>query len=192
MVGTRNLIVRSMALRHAIKNTVRPLLTNTNIHSQITKSSLFVATLASSSYSSHISFHQSRSLSSASASPGVVVVNTAEEFNKILSKVQDDSLHAIFYFTAVWCGPCRFISPIVGELSTKYPNVTTYKIDIDQCPKYLHFPPNIFQEAIQDTLSRLQITSVPTLHFFQNGKKTDELVGADVARLNRITEKLFK
>ncbi|KAK2383796.1 thioredoxin H-type [Trifolium repens] len=179
MVGTRNLIVRSMALRHAIKNSVRPLLTNTNIHSRITKSSLFAATLASSSYSSHISFHQSRSLSSASASPGVVVVNTAEEFNKILSKVQDDSLHAIFYFTAVWCGPCRFISPIVGELSTKYPNVTTYKIDIDQ-------------EAIQDTLSRLQITSVPTLHFFQNGKKTDELVGADVARLNRITEKLFK
>jgi hypothetical protein len=55
-----------MALRHAIKNSVRPLLTNTNIHSRITKSSLFAATLASSSYSSHISFHQSRSLSSAS------------------------------------------------------------------------------------------------------------------------------
>ncbi|PNX55488.1 thioredoxin O1 mitochondrial-like, partial [Trifolium pratense] len=105
MVGARNLIVRSMALRHAIKNTVRPFLTNTNIHSRITNSSLFAATIASSSYSSHLSFHQSRSLASASASPGVVVVNTAEEFNKILSKVQDDSLHAIFYFTAVWCGP---------------------------------------------------------------------------------------
>jgi len=26
----------------------------------------------------------------------------------------------------------RFISPIVGEISKKYPNVTTYKIDIDQ------------------------------------------------------------
>lgn len=26
----------------------------------------------------------------------------------------------------------RFISPIVGELSKKYPNVATYKIDIDQ------------------------------------------------------------
>ncbi|CAI8611298.1 unnamed protein product [Vicia faba] len=123
--------------------------------------------------------NHSRSLSSTSASPGLILVDSAEEFDKILSKVQDDSLHAIFYFTAVWCGPCRFISPIVGELSKKYPNVATYKIDIDQ-------------EAIQDTLSRLQITSVPTLHFFQNGKKTDELIGADVARLNHITEKLFK
>lgn len=112
MVGTRNLIVRSLALRHAIKNTVRPLLTNTNLHSRISKSSLFAATLASSSYSSHLSLHHSRSLSSASgffnfyifqphaalhsanlvnpfsASPGVILVNSAEEFNKILSKIQ--------------------------------------------------------------------------------------------------------
>ncbi|XLS66965.1 hypothetical protein HN51_017988 [Arachis hypogaea] len=33
--------------------------------------------------------------------------------------------------------------------------------------------------------------NLPTLHFFQNGKKADELIGADVARLNYITEKLF-
>jgi len=32
----------------------------------------------------------------------------------------------------------------------------------------------------------------PTLHFFQNGKKADVLIGADVARLTNITEKLFK
>lgn len=51
----------------------------------------------------------------------------------------------IFFFLAVYIlkrnshnfpGVCfclgRFISPIVGELSKKYPHVTTYKIDIDQ------------------------------------------------------------
>nr|XP_025685112.1 thioredoxin O, mitochondrial-like [Arachis hypogaea] len=63
----------------------------------------------------------------------------------------------------------RFISPIIGELSKKYPHVTTYKIDIDQ-------------EEIQGTLGKQ-----PTLHFFQNGKKADELIGADVARMNHIT-----
>nr|XP_027191295.1 thioredoxin O1, mitochondrial [Cicer arietinum] len=173
MGGTRNLIVRSLAFRHAIKNTVRPLL---KIHSKISKSSLFAATIASSTFSSHLSFHNnSRSLCSASGSPGVILVNSEEEFNNILNKVQG----LLLLISFPWCGPCRFISPIVGELSNKYPHVTTYKIDIDQ-------------EAIRDTLSRLQITSVPTLHFFQNGRKTDELVGADVARLNHITEKLFK
>jgi hypothetical protein len=78
-----------MALRNAIKNSVRPFLTNTNsLPSRISKSSLFAATLASSSYSSHLSFHQSRSLSSASPSPGFISVNSEEEFNQILTKVQ--------------------------------------------------------------------------------------------------------
>ncbi|KAL9329018.1 hypothetical protein ACSQ67_004021 [Phaseolus vulgaris] len=202
----RNWLFRSLALRHAIKNTVRPIFFNAHHRflSLPSKPSLFATAIASSQLSLLPSFHHSRSLSSAaglslslshththstlldfyekrkeSRPSDVVLVNSEEEFNNILTKVQDNSLHAIFYFTAVWCGPCRFISPIVGELSKKYPDVTTYKIDIDQ-------------EAIQGTLGKLQITSVPTLHFFQNGKKADVLVGADVARLTNITEKLFK
>ncbi|ESW30881.1 hypothetical protein PHAVU_002G190200 [Phaseolus vulgaris] len=177
----RNWLFRSLALRHAIKNTVRPIFFNAHHRflSLPSKPSLFATAIASSQLSLLPSFHHSRSLSSAAGPSDVVLVNSEEEFNNILTKVQDNSLHAIFYFTAVWCGPCRFISPIVGELSKKYPDVTTYKIDIDQ-------------EAIQGTLGKLQITSVPTLHFFQNGKKADVLVGADVARLTNITEKLFK
>nr|AFK44741.1 unknown [Lotus japonicus] len=176
---SRNLILRSFALRHAIRNAVRPFLNRTHLPSSLSNSkttSLFAATIASTLLPP---FHHSLSLCSAPANPGVVLVNSEEEFNRILTKIQDNSLYAIIYFTAVWCGPCKFISPIVGELSKKYPHVTTYKIDIDQ-------------EALRGTLAKLQISSVPILHFFLNGKKADELVGADVAKLNRITEKLFK
>ncbi|XP_030943030.1 thioredoxin O2, mitochondrial-like isoform X2 [Quercus lobata] len=109
----------------------------------------------------------------------IVLVNSENDFNSSLSKAQDDSVPAIFYFTAVWCGPCRFIGPIIGELSEKYPHVTTYKIDIDQ-------------EGLQSILSKLNITSVPTLHFYQNGKKAAEVIGADVARLTNTIEKLYK
>lgn len=171
------MVVRSFALRHAIKNSVGPFFFNAQ-HRLPSKPYLFATAIASSQLSL-LPSHHSRSLSSSPAPSDVVIVNSEEEFNNILTRVRDNSLHAIFYFTAVWCGPCRFISPIVGELSKKYPNVTTYKIDIDQ-------------DAIQGTLGKLQITSVPTLHFFQNGKKADELIGADIARLNHITEKLFK
>ncbi|KAL2343618.1 hypothetical protein Fmac_004903 [Flemingia macrophylla] len=179
----------SMAIAHAIRNRVRPMLLNRLPSLSLSlslslplpsKPSLFATAVVSSQLSFLPSFHHSHSLSSSAAPPsGLVLINSEEEFNTILTRVRDDSLHAIFYFTAVWCGPCRFISPIVGELNKKYPHVTTYKIDIDQ-------------EAIQGTLSKLQISSVPTLHFFKNGKKADELIGADVARLNHITEKLFK
>ncbi|KAH1236489.1 Thioredoxin O1, mitochondrial [Glycine max] len=172
----RNWVVRSLALRHAMKNRVLTLSFNRILPSLPSKSSL-LATTAAATASSQLSllpsFHHSRSLSSASAPSDVVLVNSEEEFNNILTKMTRCTRSSI----SLRLG--RFISPIVGELSKKYPHVTTYKIDIDQ-------------EALQGTLGKLQISSVPTLHFFQNGKKADELIGADVARLNYITEKLFK
>ncbi|QHO60107.1 thioredoxin O1, mitochondrial isoform X3 [Arachis ipaensis] len=163
----RSSILRSLVLSRAMLNRVRPFSNHLTSHSfpspPQSHSSLFASVAAATIASSQLSlFHHSRSLSSASAPSDVVLVNSEKEFNDILRKVQG-----------------RFISPIIGELSKKYPHVTTYKIDIDQ-------------EEIQGTLGKLQITSVPTLHFFQNGKKADELIGADVARLNHITEKLFK
>ncbi|RZC65158.1 hypothetical protein C5167_008849 [Papaver somniferum] len=72
----------------------------------------------------------------------------------------------------------KLISPIIESLSKKYPHVMTFKVDIDQ-------------EEIRKKLEELNIMSVPTIHFFQNGKKADEMVGADVARLNQIVERLY-
>ncbi|KAI3943061.1 hypothetical protein MKW92_035919 [Papaver armeniacum] len=116
--------------------------------------------------------------SSSSSASNFVVINSEQGFNDSLKKAQDDKSPTIFYFTAVWCPPCKLISPIIESLSKKYPHVTTFKVDIDQ-------------EEIRKKLEELNIMSVPTIHFFQNGKKADEMVGADVARLNQIVERLY-
>ncbi|TKY59687.1 Pentatricopeptide repeat-containing protein [Spatholobus suberectus] len=47
-------------------------------------------------------------------------------------------------------------------------------------------------EAGENIFNRMEEKDIPTLHFFQNGKKADELTGADVALFNYITEKLLK
>ncbi|EXB56422.1 Thioredoxin O1 [Morus notabilis] len=73
----------------------------------------------------------------------------------------------------------KLISPVIGKLSEEYPHVTTYKIDIDE-------------EDLGKTLSELNITSVPTFHFFQNGKKAAEVIGADGGLLKGTMEKLYK
>ncbi|PKA56065.1 Thioredoxin O2, mitochondrial [Apostasia shenzhenica] len=65
-------------------------------------------------------------------SPNVVLVGSDDGFNAALKKATDDKSPSIFYFTAAWCGPCRMISPIIEEMSRKFPHVTTYKFDIDQ------------------------------------------------------------
>ncbi|XP_040375534.1 thioredoxin O2, mitochondrial isoform X1 [Rosa chinensis] len=125
-------------------------------------------------------FSTFRSLSSSSGAPSnIVLVKSEDELKSALSKAKDGSLPAIFYFTAVWCGPCRFIAPVIGELSEKYPHVTTFKIDIDE-------------EGLGSALGKLNISSVPTFQFFQNGKMAAEVVGADAARLKDIFGKLYK
>lgn len=117
-----------------------------------------------------------------SSPPGpsnIVVIDSEETFNESLRKVQDEALPAIFYFTAVWCGPCRALSPVMGQLSENYPHVTTYKIDIDQ-------------ESLGKKLSELSIHAVPTLHFFKDGKKASEVIGADLISLKQTVKELYE
>ncbi|KAG5516109.1 hypothetical protein RHGRI_036976 [Rhododendron griersonianum] len=136
------------------------------------------STIAEFELPTHFSLRRSL-CSSSSGSSNIVGIDSEEKFRSSLRKVQDEALPAVFYFTAVWCGPCRLLSPVIGQLSEKYPNVTTYKIDIDQ-------------EGLGSTLSELNIHSVPTLHFYKDGKKVSEVIGADLQRLKDTMEDLYK
>lgn len=66
-------------------------------------------------------------------------------------------------FYATWCGPCRMIAPIIEQLVGKVQGKAQIaKLDIDQA---------------QQTTSSLQITSVPTLILFKDGKEVKRVVG---------------
>ncbi|KMT06149.1 hypothetical protein BVRB_7g163180 [Beta vulgaris subsp. vulgaris] len=122
----------------------------------------------------------SRSYSSDSELPSnIVLVQSDDQLNDSLQKAEDDSSQAIFYFTAAWCGPCQFLWPDMKKLSERLPDVKFYKIDIDEV-------------GAGPTIGKLNIFSVPTLHFFKNGKKAAEVVGADVKRIKDISSELYK
>ncbi|ESQ33733.1 hypothetical protein EUTSA_v10008976mg [Eutrema salsugineum] len=110
---------------------------------------------------------------------GLVVLKSEKDFNNALSKAQDGSLPSVFYFTAAWCGPCRLIAPVILELSKKYPDVTTYKVDIDE-------------GGLSNALGKLNVSAVPTLQFFKGGVKKAEIVGVDVVKLRSIMDHLYK
>ena len=38
----------------------------------------------------------------------------------------------LLYFSAAWCGPCKQLGPIIGEIS---PTIPVKKIDVDQNPE---------------------------------------------------------
>nr|CAB3468672.1 unnamed protein product [Digitaria exilis] len=121
----------------------------------------------------------SRVFSSSAGASSMVVVGSADSFASILSKVQDEKLPAVFYYTAVWCGPCRAIAPFVSKLSGQYPNIPVYKVDIDM-------------EGFGSKLGGLKVCSVPTFHFYHKGQKTTEIVGADVKKLEAAMDSLNK
>ena len=67
-------------------------------------------------------------------------------------------------FWAPWCGPCRMIAPIVGELATEYgEKVKMVKMNTDE------------NQAVP---RQFGISGIPTLMLFKGGELVDRIVGA--------------
>ena len=93
-------------------------------------------------------------------SEGVLEVTT----DKWESEVLKASGLVMIDFWAVWCGPCRIIAPAVEELSKEYTGKVKFlKLNTDENP---------------DIASRYKILGIPTLMFFRDGQKIDQIVGA--------------
>ena len=83
------------------------------------------------------------------------------DFGNVIEKGQG---LALVDFWAVWCGPCRMVGPIVEQLAQEYEGkLTVAKVDVD---------------ANQQTASRYNIRSIPSILFFKDGRHVDTVVGA--------------
>lgn len=90
---------------------------------------------------------------------GVREVTTASWENEVL-KAQG---LVMIDFWAAWCGPCRMISPTVEELAKEYGGrVKVLKLNTDEN---------------SEIASRYKIMGIPTIMFFKNGVKLDQIVG---------------
>jgi thioredoxin 1 len=91
---------------------------------------------------------------------GIVELTTAAWDKEVL---QANGL-VMVDFWAVWCGPCRMIAPTVEELSKEYAGkVKVGKLNTDENP---------------DIASKYKIMGIPTIMFFKDGQKVDQIVGA--------------
>lgn len=78
-------------------------------------------------------------------------------------EVLDASLPVLVDFTAVWCGPCKMLDPIVQELAEDWSGqVKVVKLDVDEN---------------QDIAMQYHVMGVPTLALFQNGEIKERLTG---------------
>jgi thioredoxin 1 len=90
---------------------------------------------------------------------GILEATTANWDNEVL-KAQG---LVMIDFWAAWCGPCRMISPTVEELAKEYGSkIKVMKLNTDEN---------------SEVASRYKIMGIPTIMFFKNGEKLDQIVG---------------
>lgn len=84
--------------------------------------------------------------------------------NTNFTELLQDSKLVIVDFWAVWCGPCRMISPILDELEEEMADqITVVKVNVDDA---------------DEIAAQFRIMSIPTLLFFKGGQVVDKTVGA--------------
>lgn len=66
-------------------------------------------------------------------------------------------------FWAAWCGPCKMLAPVIDELSDEYGDKAVFcKLNVDENPV---------------TSMKYNVSSIPTVMIFKNGKLAETLVG---------------
>ena len=88
-----------------------------------------------------------------------VITLTAENFEEEVLKSEQPVL---VDFWAVWCGPCKMLSPVVDQIAEETQGVKFGKLNIDD---------------EMDIAEKYGIMSIPTLMLFKNGVPVNQLVG---------------
>lgn len=89
----------------------------------------------------------------------IIEINT-DSFD---AEVMDEKLPVLVDFSAVWCGPCKMLEPLVEEISSELAGkLKVVKLDVDHNP---------------EIAMKFQVMGVPTLILFIGGEAKERLTG---------------
>lgn len=79
-----------------------------------------------------------------------------------MNEVLNEEKLVLVDFSAIWCGPCKMVAPILEEIAYENDNIKIVKMDVDVSPFVSR---------------KYKINSIPNIKFFKNGKVVDEIIG---------------
>jgi thioredoxin len=94
-----------------------------------------------------------------------------------MMNLKKEQMVTVKKFSAVWCGPCRALAPVMNEVKTQFSNVKFEDYDVDVA----------YEEA-----TKYGIRSVPTVIIEKNGVEVERFTGTSskLAYINAINESL--
>jgi thioredoxin 1 len=79
------------------------------------------------------------------------------------AEVTSSTAPVVVDFYAIWCGPCRELSPMLDQMAASYTNKVKFvKVNLDEAP---------------DLAKQYSVEAIPTLLFFKNGVLVDRTLG---------------
>ena len=79
------------------------------------------------------------------------------------NEVLDSEKPVLLDFWASWCGPCRMVSPIVGEIAAERGDIKVGKVNVDE---------------ERELAGQFGVMSIPTLVVIKGGRVVNQMVGA--------------
>ncbi|KAJ1648464.1 hypothetical protein J3B02_003091 [Coemansia erecta] len=100
-----------------------------------------------------------------------IEIKSVEQFDKLLKEYSKIAID----FKAVWCGPCKLISPVFKKLATEQADLV--KADSTKEKELAFLIVDV--DELGELAQRFEITAMPTFKFLLNGEPFGELIGAD-------------
>ena len=89
------------------------------------------------------------------------IVDSPEKATRTAEVLKSDKT-VLVDFWAVWCGPCRMLSPVVDQVAEENPNIKVCKVNVDE---------------EQQLAIKYGVMSIPTLLVFKGGELVNQSVG---------------
>ncbi|XP_021747937.1 thioredoxin H-type-like [Chenopodium quinoa] len=104
----------------------------------------------------------------------VIAFHSSTKWKEYFEASKQSNKLVVIYFTATWCGPCRYMEPTIKEIAAKYSDVDVVKIDVDE----------LFNVSCE-----YGVQAMPTFLLMKKGKQIDKIVGARKEDLQNKVEK---
>ncbi|KAH6804912.1 WCRKC thioredoxin 2 [Perilla frutescens var. frutescens] len=123
----------------------------------------------SSSYDEGVPIAQ-QGLENLPISMNLVPISSESQFDRVVAEAQQLDEPIVILWMASWCRKCIYLKPKLEKLAADYyPRVRFYSVDVNNVPHKL--------------VVRAEVTKMPTIQLWRDGKKQAEVIGGHKAYL---------